>query len=489
LTVLAPRTFTMRSDLLLGIGAGLTLGLVATAFAGHTSRFAVLALLVVAAPFVGAIVGVRRLLLTALVLDVALKWDVNLFFRVGPYPGGLDISLTTMAVLAAYALWLAERLCGRGERLRLVPALVPLLFVGVEAASMLVATDKAVALFKVVLLVQSLLVFVYLASTLDRGEIVFVMRLFFVGTIIASASALLAYATGHTFDIAGLTGQGYASRATGHVTRPGGTVGSPNDAGAFLAVALPPALAMLTAPVGRSTKTLAGVSFVLGTTALIVTRSRGGWLAFTVALAVLAILSLRRRHIRARVPLAGLATVLVLAVPLHSLIWHRLTGSDAGAAAARVPLMHLAWRMIRSHPLLGIGANNFWGAIPRYAGPEYTGDWLNVVHNEYLLIWAEAGILALALFVAFLGVVIARAWRCSRTPDPLLAPLSLGFVASLVGLLPNLFVERFVNYGQLWLLAGVVTAVYVRLPAGEPADERVPAADLRRARPAIVRLT
>jgi putative inorganic carbon (HCO3(-)) transporter len=202
----------------------------------------------------------------------------------------------------------------------------------------------------------------------------------------------------------------------------------------------------------------------------VLTGSRGGWLAFAVSLIVTGLAAANRGLLPPRVVLGGLALTGLVAILLGDIVVARLTGDDGGAAASRVPLMQIAWEMIQDNTYFGVGVNNFSVVLPDFVGPRFTGVWLAIVHNQYLLIWAEAGVVALLAFLAFLATTIRRAWEAARTCDPQLAPLAVGCVAALLGALPNLFVERFVNrpqIGLLWLLAALVVVLHVEAHRAE----------------------
>ncbi|TMJ93624.1 MAG: O-antigen ligase family protein [Actinobacteria bacterium] len=411
----------------------------------------------------------------SVLLDIPLAWDVNYFYRGNaPYPGGLNLSLTTIAVGGLYAIWvartLAERRPGWRPQFRLAFAAVP--YVALTALSIVVATDKLLSLFSILLLAQTFLVFLYLASVLrTRDDFAFVMAMLMIGVVLESLAIVVSFRLGRDFGFAGISGHAYTPTSAGAgAYRPGGTIGLPNVAGSFLGVVLVPLLSILPSACSRRMKVLAGTAFLLGVIALILTYSRGGWLAFGASLVFLLAVSVRRKLLKPWVPLAACLVVGALALPFVHQIAGRLGGTDYGAAAARIPLMQLAWDVIKAHPLLGVGVNNFSVVLPDYVGPQFTGDWLSVVHNQYMLVWSEAGIAALVAFLVFLGVILRRGWLASSARDPFLAPLALGLTAGMVGILPNMLVERFVNRpqtGLLWLLAGLLTALYARARSAE----------------------
>ncbi len=125
--------------------------------------------------------------------------------------------------------------------------------------------------------------------------------------------------------------------------------------------------------------------------------------------------------------------------------------------------MKLTLRMIEDNLVRGIGANNFAIMIKQYATPEFAGEWLYVVHNKYLLVWAETGIGGLLAFIAFLVVTVRRGWQCWKSKDRFLSPLALGFTAAIIGQMVHMLVDLFSARPQvqsLWLIAGLIAAMH-----------------------------
>ena len=202
--------------------------------------------------------------------------------------------------------------------------------------------------------------------------------------------------------------------ATASDLRAGGTIGGANGAAAYIAMLLPISIVVLWMDFGVWIKRLSLVATGVGIVALVLTYSRGGWLAAIVAAVFVTSVAVHRGDIPGGKVAAAGAVVLVLLVPFHGRIEARISGQTQGGAYsqnARLPLIQLAWKMIQDRPILGVGANNFAPAVSRYAGPEFSGAWLRTVHSLYFLAWAEAGFGALLALLWFLGSSLRRGWQ------------------------------------------------------------------------------
>lgn len=457
-----------------GLGAGVVgggLGAAVIAVSLLPQPLGPLALLALVAPFVLMLVGnVRKLLLAAIVFDISLQLDTHLFYRpeteaLGAI-GGLNLSVTTLCLLALYALWLAEALARRGPlaaaALRI--PLAPALYLGFVALSLAVARDRALAGFELFLLLQMFLLYLYLASTVrSREEVRFLTSALFVSVAFQGGLIIATYLSGRSLEVAGISTAVHASYAASDHPRPGGTTGSPINAASFFGLLLAPALSVWLTSLPRRTKALAGLALGLGGVGLILTASRGGWMTVALSSALLLLLAWHRGWIPFRALLGAGVLTLLLVLPFLGAVIERLTGDDGGSARARGPLTALALHVIRDSPLLGVGANNFAVVLPSYVTPEFSREWLFVVHNKYLLVWAETGIGGLVSFLAFILFTLLLGWRCWRAGDRVLSPLALAFSAAILAQMIHMSVDVFHSRPQvqlLWFVAGLMAAMH-----------------------------
>jgi O-antigen ligase len=97
-----------------------------------------------------------------------------------------------------------------------------------------------------------------------------------------------------------------------------------------------------------------------------------------------------------------------------------------------------------------------------YAGSEFRHEWIYTVHNQFLLVCAETGVIGLMAYLWIMLNVIRRGWRLWKVGDELFSPLALGMLAALCGLMSHMFVDIFSGRAvvqMVWLFAALLTAM------------------------------
>jgi hypothetical protein len=412
---------------------------------------------------------VQRLLLAAVVLDIPFQFGTHFFYReddaVRGALGGLSISVSTIALAGLYAAWFLTTLVKRnpGARPSLHCSLPLLFYLAVSTFSVLVAEDSRLALFQVVLLLETCLLYFYVANNVrTRRDVLFVVSMLLIGCLLESAVIIVMKLTVTSSTSWNLPIHLHGAVGKGGLTRAGGTVGAPNTAAAYLSLLLAPAASLLFADLGRSYRLLATAVLALGGIALIFTFSRGGWVAFALSITGLYLFVWRRRGLSLRAPIAVVVVVVLLFLPFQNLISERLLGDDKGSAESRIPLIRLALRIFEDHPFLGVGSNNFTVVMDRYLTSEFRSSFLYAVHNTYLLILAETGVVGFLAYLAFLFGTLRTGWRCWKFKDHLWSTLALGFTLALAGHMVQMGVDIFNDSPiahLVLLIAGLLAAI------------------------------
>jgi probable O-glycosylation ligase (exosortase A-associated) len=146
---------------------------------------------------------------------------------------------------------------------------------------------------------------------------------------------------------------------------------------------------------------------------ILLTQSRGGFLALS---AVTLLLVWRSRNRAAALTVMGIAGVVSLFF-LPDAFYERIqTIGDYeadGSAKGRLAAWKTAVNMAVHRPVFGVGLNNFQAAYPEYAsGLEH--ETARATHNAYLQIWAECGSIALLLYLFLIVASFFALWRVRR---------------------------------------------------------------------------
>lgn len=248
--------------------------------------------------------------------------------------------------------------------------------------------------------------------------------------------------------------------------------GSPNNLGLYLGRAAPLALCLWAFGGGQWRY---GLALVPIGAALVLTFSVGAWLGVVAALVFVAAVRGRRALIAV---VAGLAALAALAAPLLLGLERFRSHLDFGEGTTfqRLQVWLSALSMVRDHPLLGIGLDNFL-CYYRDLGYILPGGWrepnLSHPHNLVLDFWLSLGlaglILSLALLARFFGVGLA-VYRAER--EPWARALALGIVASMVDFVAHGLIDNSYFLVDLAVLFWLSSAILRVLPAAAPRRAR-----------------
>ena len=243
---------------------------------------------------------------------------------------------------------------------------------------------------------------------------------------------------------------------------PGGFMGDNNGFALALNMAIPLLVAVALTERSVWLRVGAGVLAAFTITAVIFTFSRGGLLTLAVIGLLLVIRSGR-----------PVTAVILLALAFGGL-WHFTSESfqeayvnraesigeyeEDRSAMDRINAWTTALTVAREYPILGVGPANFMMVYRRFGDP----DSVRVVHNAYLQWLTDSGMPALLLFVAMLGVSIARLWKLERShEESWVKAYSRGLAISFVGYMVGAMLLDKAYYDLLYHLVGMTVALEV----------------------------
>lgn len=213
----------------------------------------------------------------------------------------------------------------------------------------------------------------------------------------------------------------------------------------------------LTAPVGfallafrgvrRDLFALTALLTIVPVSALVLCGSRGGIVAFAFEIGVLALLVRSRRAAEgpkmAAVGLVGLAALALIAwIGVGKAIrrFSNLPSADI-TMTRRLSMTRAASGIVRDHPVLGSGLGTLVVAYPRHENV-YDGRIVEHVHDDYMELLAEGGLLGGLCGLAFLVLLYRGARKgCEAEQGHFSRALHVGAIVALSGLLLHSFVD------------------------------------------------
>lgn len=262
--------------------------------------------------------------------------------------------------------------------------------------------------------------------------------------------------------------------------RAAATFATPNTFATALNLFLLPLIALAAA--GRASR-LAWAVAILLFIGLVSTESRGGYLGFVAGCAFIAVYcgGPQTRAGWRRLGLTMIAAV-ALTVTVASLyvMLHPATEASAGfgttvvsrGTSLRPELAAVALGHVMEHPVVGAGASMFplLYQMSKPASLDNTAHYI-YVHNDYLQIWLEFGLIGLALLLAIIALAALAVWRArpSWREDPV--PLAAG--AGLAAVFAHALIDFPLFVPYLLLVTGGFLAVLAMRAAPSARMERL----------------
>ena len=316
---------------------------------------------------------------------------------------------------------------------------------------------------------KMLLFIIVLSSAVrTRRELLLVLAAMAASVAVQDVLVNLAHYTHQVFTFSGKLSvdlMGFSGGGDQTYARATGTVGHVNQTASFLTFFTLPLFGLL-AVKNRWARGAVRLVFLMTVLAVIYTYSRTAWVSLALALGVLLTLAFRKRLLDRRSWIAAFPVamvLLVLAAAYGGSILDRLVSGDEGATDSRKRSMLLAMDLTRPNPIGGVGPGNFAAAaLDRYPPERLVTKWVEAgedvswmageygrievsevrladgtrkafplpVHNKFLLILTEQGLVGLALFLWFQWRIFCHARRALHACDRIIVWTGLGVMAA-----------------------------------------------------------
>jgi len=436
----------------------------------------------------------KRFFLIILVLALPLGVSKTFAFTPSTYfrsVFGYTVSLPYLAMLALYCIWIFRRVFLKQPMPMSTRGLLPLagLFGMAVISTALIsepAASKMYAVFDLFALVLSVLLFIYMASEIrEKSELRLVVTLIIV---IGVLQALIAIGQNLTGTFLGLGFLGARKPITGYLglmtlSRVTGTLGHPAALAEFFDFIIPISFSLLFYPMSRPLKLLLGLAVICEFIGTGMSYSRGGIFWTIVASGAILLFHLCRRLGLARGAFTALSICVLsgfLLIVVPNPLQKGLFRTEPGTAYGRLPLMTVAYNMISHHPWLGVGLNNYVPVALKYdfTPEQLTRSWNSAVHNVYLFLAGEIGLIGLFFFLSLVATVLWRLWPTVLAADPLIACVGLGVLAALLVSLLHWLTDLspWSSARFFWFMLGLAVAVRRLADASSEITPGTPAA-------------
>jgi exopolysaccharide production protein ExoQ len=230
------------------------------------------------------------------------------------------------------------------------------------------------------------------------------------------------------------------------------------DPAQFAAVLLPALVFGLYETINGSRRILGGAIAFLATAGIVVSGTRGAWVACAVVILLIVLPQLTpRRRVMLLATITALVAIVFQLPGIADLVVERSANAISTGGAGRTDIWTVGLTIFSSAPLTGVGYANFGVAFtPEVIRASGVGwDWLNRAgagsHNVVMATLIELGAIGLLLLVRFLGpLVLRRGW----------GPNALTLQAALASLLTAaLFLDILADRKQVWLVIGLAAGL------------------------------
>ncbi len=230
-----------------------------------------------------------------------------------------------------------------------------------------------------------------------------------------------------------------------------------NALGFYLLLTFPLILTYYQHIAGRGAKTVALVLCYLVPAAIFCSLSMGAIVGLMAGMTLY--LALRRRRIAATLSaVAGLLLILMVVLEIRGDLRTRyqiMSHEISEGSYLRLYIYKKAFYLIEKHPLFGVGVGNF--TLIR-EGAEKCLD--NPVHNDYLAILAERGVMGGIFFLLLLFAFLRYQGPAGRLhASPFLSGLRRNFSIAFFGIMLNSFFHDNLTRNYFWWAIGLYLAV------------------------------
>jgi len=212
------------------------------------------------------------------------------------------------------------------------------------------------------------------------------------------------------------------------------------------------------------------ILLILGMINLVLTVSRGGYLALAVVILIVSLIYFRKVFTLRNLIILAAVLIIVWLVVVRALGFggeifnldifkeHVANVFYGPSYQERIDTFENAMTAWREHPILGIGPGGFGPYMTPH--PYYMLKSWKIVNNEFIEILAENGILGLLAFCLIILVLLARSIKAViKAQDKYLKAIMIALFAAFIGVIVQYQTFSTLYIMHVWFLVGLMVAV------------------------------
>lgn len=185
-------------------------------------------------------------------------------------------------------------------------------------------------------------------------------------------------------------------------------------------------------------------AFALLSLSLLLSLTRSAWLGFLAASFVL--IAMRKVRWVFAIPAVVLIIFLASVLIFPSVVAARMSSifnPDETSNKDRLLMARSGWQIIQDYPLTGVGNDMIKRVYPRYRAPDSPHRTNPHLHNNLIQLAAENGIIAVLVWLWFVGRILYDLWHWKRS---VMNPEEMFMIHGTIGIVISLFVAGMFEY-------------------------------------------
>jgi O-antigen ligase len=393
----------------------------------------------------------------------------------------LDFYLTDVVLLAMVLPWLV-RLCLRRDSFYFpkVGYIFLLYLAWALIISLITAVSFYLSIFQWCREILYFLSFLYIINNvITRSQFRAVVLALLVGLVIESAAVITLFHLGigtERFVFSGVYRETeHRSKTVQHTLyeavegtasqtkRSAGTFAHPAIAAYYLEYILWIVLAYLVTASRARDRLLLGAVFAAGCVAFYLTFSRSGLLGLICG-SIVFFAAARWSRLVSRRAFAWCVLVFAIFAALGAPLWIGSLLSRPETFSYRIGLLEKGLDIFLQRPISGAGLNNSSAMMEDARTTVRAGQEVQerVIHNHYLIVLIDVGIVGFILFFTFFWQNVMTAFRSMRAAEAEMKEMLVGIVGALATVAIHNFGDPFgghATHAMLWLFAGLIIVI------------------------------